>query len=96
MSLFLVATAAGLCFYVIMSCSKIYSYNDIYRRCSQGIENWTESQLLHWISTRVQRNITQSSDGLFISVKTISKYHDARLPPIMLTWFQNVNPSQAN
>ena len=50
--------------------------------------------LLHDISSGVQRNVIQSSEGIFVSVKTAIKYHSTRLPPILFTWFQNIAPSQ--
>jgi hypothetical protein len=52
-------------------------------------------QTINWFSKRVPYDkITPSSSGLYISVKTTSKYHSTRLPPIFLTWFQNVLPEQ--
>jgi hypothetical protein len=53
-------------------------------------------QTITWHSKRVPYDdkITPSSSGLYISVRTTSKYHSTRLPPIFLTWFQNVLPGQ--
>lgn len=51
-------------------------------------------RLLYKISNEVQHNIISGSDRVFISIKTTSKYHSTRLPPILFTWLQNVIPSQ--
>ena len=66
--------------------------------CNGKEKSWIgrESDLLHLISNRTQRNVAQSSEDLFISLETTLKYHDTRLPPILFTWLQTINPSQAN
>ncbi len=38
--------------------------------------------------------ITPYSDGIHVSIKTTVKYHKIRLPAIILTWLQNISPSQ--
>lgn len=46
------------------------------------------------LSSQIRRNVIGSSEGIFVSIKTTVKYHNTRLPPILLTWLQNVFPSQ--
>ncbi len=38
--------------------------------------------------------ITPESEGVYVSIKTTTKYHKTRLPSIILTWLQNLSPSQ--
>ena len=40
------------------------------------------------------REVTESSDGIFISIRTTLKYHYTRLPSVLLTWTQKLSPSQ--
>lgn len=51
-------------------------------------------KLIRAISKKVQRNVVDSSEGLYVSIKTTLKYHSIRLPHILFTWLQNVFPSQ--
>ena len=34
------------------------------------------------------------SEGIFVSIKTTEKYHGTRLPPLVLTWLQTLQPQQ--
>lgn len=53
-------------------------------------------KLIRAISKKVQRNVIDSSEGLYVSIKTTLKYHSIRLPHILFTWLQNVFPSQVH
>ena len=33
-------------------------------------------------------------EGIFVSIKTTEKYHRTRLPPLVLTWLQTLQPEQ--
>jgi len=50
----------------------------------------------HRIAGQVHKNVIVSDEEIFISIKTAEKYHSSRLPPILLTWLQNVLPSQVS
>ena len=41
-----------------------------------------------------ERVVVNSSEDIFVSIKTTHKYHEIRLPPLVLTWLQAVSPEQ--
>ncbi len=51
---------------------------------------WPEEQL-RYIG---ENAVAPQSGGIYVSIKTAVKYHKPRLPAIMLTWLQNISPSQ--
>lgn len=53
-------------------------------------------RLIHEISdrTRTPQWIADSSEGIYVSVRTTPKYHRSRLPTILLSWMQTVSPAQ--
>lgn len=55
----------------------------------------TKSKVLELlIGERQERVVVSGSEGIFVSIKTTQKYHATRLPPILLTWLQTINPQQ--
>ena len=42
----------------------------------------------------VERVTVDGSQGIFVSIKTTKKYHKTRLPSLILTWLQTLQPEQ--
>ena len=41
-----------------------------------------------------ERVAIDGSEDMFVSIKTTEKYHGTRLPPVVLTWLQTLQPKQ--
>ena len=41
-----------------------------------------------------ERITVDGSEGIFVSIKTTEKYHRTRLPPVVVTWLQTLQPEQ--
>ena len=41
-----------------------------------------------------ERVAVDGSQGIFVSIKTTEKYHRTRLPPLVVTWLQTLQPEQ--
>ena len=51
-------------------------------------------QLITENEESMKRPIISSSEGIYFSIRSTVKYHSTRLPSIILTWLQNIHPSQ--
>ena len=45
---------------------------------------------------QAERMVVNDSEYIFVSIKTTQKYHATRLPPVLLTWIQTVQPEQVS
>lgn len=67
--------------------------------CSSEGENscsvWTKSSVLELLTGEHQeREVVSGSEDIYVSIKTTQKYHTTRLPPVLFTWLQTINPQQ--
>ena len=45
---------------------------------------------------KAEKVVVSDSKDIFISIKSTQKYHETRLPPVLLTWIQTVEPEQVS
>ena len=62
------------------------------RSCSAPTTESTALSLL--VGGHQEGVVVNGSEDIFVSIKTTQKYHDTRLPPILLTWLQTIHPWQ--
>lgn len=91
-----VSLAVLLCAVTLPLCCCSSCYEEGGCESGPGSSSWLGplDRLLYRICRECQDNVIKWSDRIFISVKTTSKYHSTRLPPILFTWLQNVLPDQ--
>ena len=46
------------------------------------------------VASHAERLTVNRSKGILVSIKTTEKYHRTRLPPLVLTWLQTLQPEQ--
>lgn len=48
------------------------------------------------VASHAEKAKVNGSEDIFVSIKTTKKYHGTRLPPLVLTWLQTLQPEQVS
>lgn len=67
--------------------------------CDKGVElaeaNKGMTKLMSLLAAGdAERIAVDGSEDIFVSIKTTEKYHGTRLPPLVFTWLQTLQPEQ--
>jgi hypothetical protein len=93
-----------LAFHLALLLSSVHTSNletcSSFSDCDKGDElvetiKWRMTKSISLLAANhAERVKIDGGEGIFVSIKTTGKYHETRLPPLVLTWLQTLQPEQ--